>query len=151
MHICCVCTGNTCRSPMLAALLRQELAALGRNDVRISSAGIAAAPGAPASEHSVAAMRSLGIDISAHRSTPATELDLAAVDHFLCLSGSHAMALIQAGVRTEAVSIVDAAAGGVPDPYGGSPEAYTACATVLAREARRIANQLCDDEPPAEA
>ncbi len=127
---------------MLAALLRQELAARGRNDIHVSSAGIAAAPGSPASEHSVTAMRAAGIDISAHRSTPVSEIDLADIDHFLCLSGSHAMALIQAGVRTDAVSIVNAVSGGVPDPYGGPLEAYTTCATVLAREARRIAAQL---------
>ena len=47
MMIVCVCTGNTCRSPMAAALLRRELDRVGRPDVQVESAGLAA-DGSPA-------------------------------------------------------------------------------------------------------
>ena len=40
MNILFVCTGNTCRSPMAAAIAREKLAH--RDDVRIASAGTAA-------------------------------------------------------------------------------------------------------------
>jgi protein-tyrosine-phosphatase len=50
MHIIFVCTGNTCRSPMAEALLREALAARGIDSVTVSSAGTGAWEGAPVSE-----------------------------------------------------------------------------------------------------
>ena len=35
--VVCVCTGNTCRSPMAAALLRQALDKRGREDILVES------------------------------------------------------------------------------------------------------------------
>ncbi|MBM4162889.1 MAG: hypothetical protein FJ222_00350, partial [Lentisphaerae bacterium] len=67
-----VCTGNTCRSPMAEALLRQALGADAGWEV--ASAGLCAIPGLPASGGAVAALRDAGGDLSAHRSrllTPA--------------------------------------------------------------------------------
>ena len=49
-----VCTGNTCRSPMAAALLRHRLGE--RAGVEIASAGISAPAGSPASANAVAVM-----------------------------------------------------------------------------------------------
>lgn len=48
-----VCTGNTCRSPMAAALTRAELARRGWTHVTVQSAGTGAVAGHPASEHAV--------------------------------------------------------------------------------------------------
>ena len=48
MTIVFVCTGNTCRSPMAAALMRQVLDKRGRRDIMVTSAGLAAAAGQPA-------------------------------------------------------------------------------------------------------
>ena len=53
MHIIFVCTGNTCRSPMAEALLREALAARGIDSVTVASAGTGAWEGAPASEGAV--------------------------------------------------------------------------------------------------
>lgn len=61
-----VCTGNTCRSPMAEGLLRNLLGP--QNGWAVSSAGIQAADGWPASPNAVEALRELGIDISNHRS-----------------------------------------------------------------------------------
>jgi protein-tyrosine-phosphatase len=67
-----VCTGNTCRSPMAESLLRHALAAEKPplNAIEVRSAGMAAFPGDSASENAVRAMAKVGLDISAHRSTP---------------------------------------------------------------------------------
>ena len=54
-----VCTGNTCRSPMAAALMRRALDKRGRSDIIVESAGLAA-DGSPASGNAVAAMAEQG-------------------------------------------------------------------------------------------
>ncbi|MEC9092519.1 MAG: L-threonylcarbamoyladenylate synthase, partial [Planctomycetota bacterium] len=59
-----ICTGNTCRSPMAEVLLKRRLAdkigcpidALEENGVVVASAGVAAMPGAQASQESVEVM-----------------------------------------------------------------------------------------------
>lgn len=60
MKIICVCTGNTCRSPMAAALLQRLLPG-----AEVSSAGLYAEEGMPASRHALLAMDEMGLDISA--------------------------------------------------------------------------------------
>jgi RpiB/LacA/LacB family sugar-phosphate isomerase len=61
-----ICTGNVCRSPMAEALFRH--AARGRGEFRVVSAGLGAMDGQPPTQHSVQAMRELGVDISGQRS-----------------------------------------------------------------------------------
>src|SRR2546423_4340317 len=61
-----VCTGNTCRSPMAAALLGRRLEEAGVKAV-VSSAGLLFA-GKPATDHGRAVMADRGIDTSGHRS-----------------------------------------------------------------------------------
>ena len=60
-----VCTGNTCRSPMAEGWLNRKLAGKGW---AAESAGVGAWGGSPATPEAIAAMREIGIDLSAHRS-----------------------------------------------------------------------------------
>ena len=65
-----VCMGNTCRSVMAEAMLRQALdEVMGdvAKNIRVVSAGVSASCGDPASRHAEAAMRELGLDVSLHR------------------------------------------------------------------------------------
>lgn len=63
-----VCTGNVCRSPIAEYMLRQRIGV--ESGWEISSAGVAAIKGSPASEMAIRVMKERGIDISAHRSRP---------------------------------------------------------------------------------
>jgi protein-tyrosine-phosphatase len=139
MKILCVCTGNTCRSPMLAALLRRELARThAQEQLTVESAGTGASVGMPASAEAVACMAELGLDISDHRSRHVDLLDLAPYDRILCMTSGHAAYVRGRGVPAARLEVVNAYGGGVPDPFGGSPRDYAECAQVLARFAREF-------------
>jgi protein-tyrosine phosphatase len=65
-----VCTGNQCRSPMAAALLRAQLDGLG-SSVTVASAGFVSED-EPAPAEVLDTMWSLGLDLSSHRSRGVT-------------------------------------------------------------------------------
>lgn len=115
--ILCVCTGNTCRSPMAEGLLKSE----SLPDTVVISRGLAA-NGDPASKNSVAVMRELGIDIAGHISKPLTLEEAQTADLILCMSASHAQILGSAGIDQEKIKVLD-----IPDPFGGDIQEYRAC------------------------
>ncbi len=89
-----ICTGNLCRSPMAAALLRARLARdEARRDWQVGSAGVWAAEGRPASAHSIEEMAQRGIDLRAHRARNVTRGLMAEADLVLAMTRNHAEAL----------------------------------------------------------
>lgn len=141
MKLLCVCTGNTCRSPMLAALLQAEL---GRRGIAaaVESAGTGAADGEPASAGAVRAMARRGLDLAGHRSRAVERLDLRGYQRIWAVSSRHAAFVRAQGVEPARIAVVAAERGGIPDPFGGDDDVYEACAAVLADEAARIAGEL---------
>jgi protein-tyrosine-phosphatase len=131
-----VCTGNTCRSPLLAALLRQKAAAAGLA-LTVDSAGTAAADGDSASAGTIRALARRGIILNDHRSRP-LPADLSVYDRIWCMTSRHAAAVRALGVPPERLGVVAADQGGVPDPFGGDDGEYEACARVLESEAVRL-------------
>jgi len=148
MKILCLCTGNTCRSPMLEALLRARLDRDGRTGHRVESAGTGALAGQSASASAQAAMRARGLDLSPHRARAASELALDSFDLVLAMSSAHAAFARAHGVPAGKLAVVNAEGGGVPDPFGGSLADYEACAQVLERAAAQVSAQLA---PTAQA
>jgi protein-tyrosine-phosphatase len=140
-RILCVCTGNTCRSPMLAALLGDVLRA-NKLAIEVASAGTGAFDGDPASHGALAAMARRGIDISAHRSRAVTALDLNGFDHIYVVSSRHAAFVRAQGVPPDRITVVAADRGGIPDPWGGDDDVYEATARVLEGEVARIIASL---------
>jgi len=87
-----VCTGNTCRSPMAEGLLK---ALLGPDcGWEISSAGVCAGNGFPASPNAAEAMREKGIDIASHRSTHLSPELIEAADLLVTMTRGHRDAIL---------------------------------------------------------
>ena len=136
--IVCVCTGNTCRSPMAAALLRRELDRVGRPDVQVESAGLAA-DGSPATPQAVEVMAEWGIDIAAHRSRPLTAELLQQADAVLVMTPAHRQVLLSVGMPADRVLVPDPP---IPDPYGGDVELYRPTRDALQAAVQALAATL---------
>lgn len=127
-NILFICTGNTCRSPMAAALFNDMRAGQGLPPAA-ESAGLAAVPGEPAAENAVAALRELGIDLSAHRARRLTRALLENCGAAYAMSASH-RALI-AAMAPELLHKVHVLGGGIDDPFGQDIGIYRACRDAL--------------------
>jgi len=128
-----VCTGNTCRSPMAAALAQRGLERLGlAQSVTVKSAGLAATSRQQASRPAREAMAEEGIDLSAHKAAPLTSAMLAQADLIVAMTPEHERALrgmkadVVGGSATDSAEII-VMEGGVSDPYGGDVARYRAC------------------------
>lgn len=128
-YILTVCTGNICRSPMAEYLLRQQLGP--DSEGRVSSAGVYATNGQPASEEAVRALAERGIDASAHRSRMLTRPMAEEADYILVMTRSHQDAIcsqwpdLAAKVRgITAFRVARDQERDIPDPIGQSTDVY---------------------------
>lgn len=144
-----VCSGNTCRSPMAAGLLRRLLAEkigcteneLEARGYTVESAGTGAFPGAPPSTAAVRALEGRGIDISAHRSQALTSDLVGRADYIFAMTGSHAtmVASLRPGAGTQVRTIDEE---DIDDPVGGSDEVYRQYADRLERALRNRLKEI---------
>ena len=131
-----VCTGNICRSPMAAALLRRRLEQdEERSDWRVVSAGTWASEGRRASGHAIEEMASRGLDIGSHRSRSVDERLMEQADLVLVMTQNHAEALAATFPdRAEKVHLLSEMVGetyDISDPYGGPRSEYASVAREL--------------------
>jgi protein-tyrosine phosphatase len=129
MHIIFICTGNTCRSPMAEALLRQALAARGIDSVTVASAGTGAWEGAPVSEGAYLVGLEHGLDLSEHRARLLTRDLVREADLVLTMSGHHLARVAELGGEHK-VQMLGSYAGRDPahtevtDPFGSDLASY---------------------------
>lgn len=142
MNILFVCTGNTCRSAMAAALML-DIAVEKNLDVRIDSAGMLAAIGDPASSEAIEVMRRRGFDLSYHRSKPLTDELINMADVILTMTGAHKQ-LIKQCAPDKIYTILEYAGreGDIADPFGGGIEEYEETATQIYDALTEIAKKL---------
>ncbi|MEZ6242427.1 MAG: low molecular weight protein arginine phosphatase [Phycisphaerales bacterium] len=129
-----VCTGNTCRSPMAAALARAIIEARpeGSETTRAVSAGVTASHGAPATHEAIDEMARRGLDLSSHRSRPLTPDMIARASLVLTMTHAHADAARRlAPQHASKIHPLDPE-GDIPDPIGMGPEVYRQTADRLA-------------------
>ncbi|TVQ62182.1 MAG: hypothetical protein EA378_06910 [Phycisphaerales bacterium] len=142
-----VCTGNTCRSPMAAAIAEHLLREgsgerSGGLAWRVRSAGVAAGEGAPASPEVGVALQKLGVRAGAHASRALTPAMLREADAVFAMTEAHAeraRAIDPSSARK--VRLLDPA-GDVPDPIGHPQSAYDETAHRLLELVRRALSEL---------
>jgi len=125
-HVLFVCTGNTCRSPMAEAIARSLVASAPPSGVTttVSSAGVAAIDGMPASPEAVEAMRERGLELEAHSSTALTPRLISEVDVIYTMTPSHAEAAMRLAPEAAHKIFPLDPRGLVPDPIGHPLEEY---------------------------
>lgn len=146
MTVCFVCTGNTCRSPMAAALFNHL--ARGRG-MRAFSAGIHAVPGAAIADNALEALKQAGVadtpdnHYTAHMARNITAGMMEAADRVIGMTAGHALALI--GAFPQYAGKISAFRKDLSDPYGGDLALYQKCLEQIKDELQSAFPALAQD------
>lgn len=147
VNILFVCTGNTCRSPMAAAIFRKMAAErldcpeseLSNRGVIIQSSGTYGGGGGRASEAAIEVCRRRGIDIGDHRSRGLSLELVNPADHIFTMSRQHLATVRSLAPGAELKTALLDPDGDIEDPIGGTTEDYEhAARTITAALERRI-------------
>lgn len=139
--VCFVCTGNTCRSPMAAAVYNH----LNKGSDRYAvSMGLYAYDGMPISENSAKALEA--DFIISDRDNPYLEHKakscdgdiLAGCDYIVGISEAHTLELISR--YPELASKIYSMPKSISDPYGGDLEVYKACLCQIKEGVKELFN-----------
>lgn len=133
-----VCTGNLCRSPMAAGLLRKHIADEGVDTrFEVFSAGVWAVDGRQATREAIVVMAERFIDITEHIAHTITAADVDKADLILVMGQEHARTLRQTwpqyAWKVHRLSEMAGKRRDIKDPYGRSIEKYEACADTISR------------------
>jgi len=139
-----VCSGNTCRSPMAAAIANAEIALRlgGDAGVLAESAGLAANDGAPMTSESEDALHALDIlPATPHAARPLTRELVEKADVVYTMTRAQRDAI--AGRFPDAAGKTHCLDGGadIDDPIGKPAETYRA----VARKLRELVRMRCDE------
>jgi protein-tyrosine-phosphatase len=136
-----VCYGNICRSPIAEALLRRALdERLGPgHDWVVSSAGIGATDGTPASRGTKDVLAARGIDARRHRARLLTPALARRADRIVCMEPGQVEQVRAMVDDPERVTLLG---DGVPDPIGAGPDLYERTARLIEEHVERLADEI---------
>jgi protein-tyrosine-phosphatase len=131
-----VCSGNTCRSPMAAAIANAEIAArlgvplesLDTVGARATSAGVTARVGAPMTDAAQRTLSSLDVPAPPHAARNLTEELALEAEMIFCLTRAHHRAVVEMFPSVAAKTHCLDPDGDIDDPIGRGPEVYLSCA-----------------------
>ena len=130
-----VCTGNTCRSPMAEALLRDKIK---KNKIKwwgVLSCGINAEVGGTISMNSRYALSEVGITVDNFAPRQLTQKIISASTLVICMTSSQKQMLEACG---NVICIKDICGYDIPDPYGRDINAYRIARDALSNACDRI-------------
>jgi len=145
-----VCSGNTCRSPMAAAIANAKIAerlgipfkSLETVNVRAMSAGVSASAGAPLTEEAAEVLRSLNVPVQPHAARNLTPELAAQSELIFCMTKAHRKAVIEMLPDVEGKTYCLSTEVDVEDPIGKGMAAYVDCARQIQRLVQLRLNEL---------
>ena len=152
-RICFVCTGNTCRSPMAAAVanaMASKMIGALPEAVRDSavpqvlaySAGLYASNGEPIAANAVKALELAGVeptsdtDYHNHTAHTLTTEEIEGYDLLVGLGGSHVMELLMR--YPQAAQKIAGMPQSISDPWGGDLDVYVVCLDEITRGVQEL-------------
>lgn len=118
-----VCSGNTCRSPMAAAIANFEIAWRGGR-MRAESGGLAPRVGSPMTPESHSVLETLAIAVPRHEARALAPEQIAEATVIYCMTESQRLLLLQEYPEAAAKTHCLDPAGDIPDPIGHGLAVY---------------------------
>jgi len=154
-----VCTGNTCRSIMAEAIAKQYLAQSkqGKPEIQVISAGTAAIPDEPASEHAQTVLSLFGMNLQGHKARSVRPELIQEADLILVMTQRHKEHILRLVPDAEdKVYLIKEYAReneqqseknneDIIDPFGLPLEYYQACAEELRVFVNKAVDRLLTD------
>ena len=124
-----VCTGNTCRSPIAAAIANKHFTENSLGFIA-HSRGVAAGS-APASENASAVISGLGLSLTDHISRRISAEDVLAAHSIITMTNFHKAFVLSnfadCAEKVYTLGEISSAGLDISDPFGGNLPAYQAC------------------------
>ncbi len=143
-----VCYGNICRSPIAEALLQKALEErLGSGHAfLVTSAGVGATDGTPASRGTKDVLKARGIDFRHHRARYLTPAMARGAELVVCMEAQQVAAVRR---MVEDPGKVVLMGEGVPDPIGAGPDMYERTAALIEGQIQPLVDRLLAERSTA--
>lgn len=132
-HLLFVCTGNTCRSPMAAAIARHLIAAAPDGvETVVKSAGVSAGFGMQMTPEAAEAIVGMGVDPGRHASAPLSRELLNEADEVFAMTRGHLESVLRFDpTAVDRVRLLDPDGADIQDPIGSPSAVYDETARLL--------------------
>lgn len=142
MKILFVCTGNTCRSPLMQAMFEEYVNEKGV-EFEIDSAGISCDYGEDPSRHTLAIIEKRGLFFT-HTSQPINAQLLEGCDIIITATDVHKHMLEQFGIKDKLFSFKDICGEELQDPYGMDMAAYEKLEKIIENNLEKLYKYIAD-------